>query len=1176
MAALGDVVPALGLGAVGHPLLGAAVELAGGGGLVLTGRLSVRSQSWLGDHVVAGVVLVPGTALVEMAVRAGDAAGCGAVEELTLAAPLALPEAGIQVQVVVGGAEEDGGRPVEIYARPEEAAGGGLWRRHASGRLGPASEPDPRLAGEFAVWPPDGAGSVDISGVYEGSAAAGYGPAFRGLRAAWVRGDEVFAEVALPEEAAGDAGAFGVHPALLDAALQAAGLAGAGAGGAGAGVDGAGVDGAGGVRMPFAWAGVCLHAVGASVLRVRVRRLGEDGLTLVAVDAAGAPVVSVGSLVLRPVPAGQLAAGGGVRDALFCVQWVPVPVAGGDQALAGRWAVVGADRLGVATGLAGAGARVGVYEGLAELVAAVAAGEPAPEVVLAAGSGDDAGSGDGDMPGAVRSAVGAVLELVQGWLGEERLAGSRLVLLSRGAMAAAPREGVSDLPGAAAWGLVRSAQSENPGRFVLADLPAQDAAEHVPWAMLAASVRGDEPEVAVRGGIVCGRRLTRPAGDSARPGPATLRPAGTVLRPAGTVLVTGGTGALGGLVAGWLAETRRAGGLMLVSRSGPGAAGVAGLVAGLAGAGAAVQVVACDAGDRDGLACVVGRAGLGTGLPLTGVVHAAGVVDDGVVGSLSRARVGGVLRAKADAGWWLHELTAGLDVGLFAVFSSVASVLGGAGQGSYVAANGFLDGLASFRRSRGLAGVSLAWGTWVAQAGIGRDLGEGLLARIERGGVAELSAGEGLVLLEAALDREEALLVPARLDLARIRATVAGSGVVPPLWRVLVPSAGAVRRAAAGGAAGAGGLRERLAAVSGGERERVVLDLVRGHVAAVLGHASAEQVEPGRAFSDVGFDSLTAVELRNRLASVTGLRLPATVVFDYPSPAVLARYLRAELLGEEDQAAAPVAAAPPVLPPVAGDVVAVVGLGCRFPGAAGPEQLWELLAGGGDAIGGFPADRGWDVAGLFDADPDREGTSYAREGGFVAGAGDFDAGFFGISPREAVGMDPQQRVLLEVCWEALEAAGIVPGALRGSRTGVFAGAAYAGYGMGLPGGAGGDGYMLTGTATAVISGRVAYTLGLEGPAVTVDTACSASLVALHQACAALRAGECDLALAGGVMIMATPESLSGSRGSGGWRRTGGASRSARVRTGWGWARAPVWCCWSGSLTRGGTAMRCWR
>ena len=368
----------------------------------------------------------------------------------------------------------------------------------------------------------------------------------------------------------------------------------------------------------------------------------------------------------------------------------------------------------------------------------------------------------------------------------------------------------------------------------------------------------------------------------------------------------------------------------------------------------------------------------------------------------------------------------------------------------------------------------------------------------------------------------KALLVPARLDLARIRATVAGSGVVPPLWRVLVPSAGAVRRAAAGGAAGAGGLRERLAAVSGGERERVVLDLVRGHVAAVLGHASAEQVEPGRAFSDVGFDSLTAVELRNRLASVTGLRLPATVVFDYPSPAVLARYLRAELLGEEDQAAAPVAAAPPVLPPVAGDVVAVVGLGCRFPGAAGPEQLWELLAGGGDAIGGFPADRGWDVAGLFDADPDREGTSYAREGGFVAGAGDFDAGFFGISPREAVGMDPQQRVLLEVCWEALEAAGIVPGALRGSRTGVFAGAAYAGYGMGLPGGAGGDGYMLTGTATAVISGRVAYTLGLEGPAVTVDTACSASLVALHQACAALRAGECDLALAGGVMIMATP------------------------------------------------------
>jgi candicidin polyketide synthase FscB len=508
---------ALGLGPADHPLLGATVELAGGEGYLLTGRLSARSHPWLADHTVAGTVLVPGTAFVELAVRAAAAAGCGRIEDLTLEAPLLLPaDEAVQLQVVVGAPGADQARAVEVYSRTGHEGAEGPWTRHASGLLAPAVPPGADLAAQFAVWPPSGAAPVDITGLYDGLAAGGYGygPAFRGLRAAWRRGADVFAEVALPADAAAGAGSFGLHPALLDAALHASGLdLGAGPGAAGPGAAGPGAAGPGeavpgGVRLPFAWAGVSLHTAGASALRVRLRPA-PGGLSLAAVDSAGVPVVSVASLVLRPVAAAQLAAADGPRDALFAVQWVPVPAPPAARA-AGQWAVAGPDRCRFAAELAGAGVGVRAFPDLSVLTEVIRSGEPVPQTVLACVA---AGPEDGTGPAeAARLAVGRVLELVQRWLEEERLGSARLVVVTRGAVAAGPGEGVADLAGAAVWGLVRSVQSENPDRVVLADLPAAGgpAGPGDELGVLAGALGSGEPELAIRGGTALARRLARP------------------------------------------------------------------------------------------------------------------------------------------------------------------------------------------------------------------------------------------------------------------------------------------------------------------------------------------------------------------------------------------------------------------------------------------------------------------------------------------------------------------------------------------------------------------------------------------------------------------------------------------------------------------------------------------
>ncbi|MFI1742815.1 beta-ketoacyl synthase N-terminal-like domain-containing protein, partial [Streptomyces sioyaensis] len=409
---------------------------------------------------------------------------------------------------------------------------------------------------------------------------------------------------------------------------------------------------------------------------------------------------------------------------------------------------------------------------------------------------------------------------------------------------------------------------------------------------------------------------------------------------------------------------------------------------------------------------------------------------------------------------------------------------------------------------------------------------EGDRARMARGGVLPLSVAEGLRLFEVGA-RADAALVPVRLDVEALRAQ---GTALPPLYQHLVPT---VRRTAAvSDGTTADTLHQQLSALPPAERERALLNVVRGQVAAVLGHATPAAIAPDRAFNDLGFDSLTAVELRNSLNTATGLRLPATLVFDYPTAGDLASYLHDELLGTLDT---------PVIAPVSqdesvtDDPIVIVGMSCRYPGGVeSPEDLWQLIAEGNDTVSEFPEDRGWDTGAIFDPQGERPDTTYVNKGGFLHDAADFDAAFFRISPNEALSTDPQQRLLLEASWEAFERAGIDPATVKGSRTGVFAGVMY-------------HDYPTSHSAGSIVSGRIAYTFGLEGPAVTVDTACSSSLVALHLAGQALRNGECSLALVGGVTVMATPATFIEFSRQRGLARDGRCKSFAEAADGTGWS-----------------------
>ncbi|MEV6166579.1 SDR family NAD(P)-dependent oxidoreductase, partial [Streptomyces sp. NPDC052052] len=840
-------------------------------------------QPWLGDHAVTGTVLLPGTAFVDLALHAGGQLGLDAVEELTIHEPLVLPAyGGVQLQIGVEAADTTGRRELAVHARTEAADGEpGPWLRHATGVLGAAPAATPETQ---AAWPPSGATPVELDGVYERLAERGYdyGPAFQGLQRLWRDGEGLYAEIALAEDA--DPAGHALHPALLDAALHpllVTALAEADAG-----------DGAVPLRIPFSWRSVTRHGEGTPrALRVTLSHTGEETAKLTLADQAGMLIGEVGALTLSTIAPARIASLGTDGVPLRVIRWQKTELLDTAAQSSPGTVFIGDNPDGwtaQALGLAGA-----VFPDLVTLGDAVAMERTSPGLIVVeaeAAPDRDSGAAIADR---AREQTFRQLDAVHAWLADERLDRTVLAVVTSGAMLV-PGDTTVDPAAATVWGLLRTVRSENPGRVLLLDTDGtQASARALPHALAAR-----EPEVVLRGG------------EAYIPGAEPAGSTGSVkhLDPDGTVLITGGTGTLGVLLARHLVTKHGVRHMVLTSRRGPAAAGADEIVAELAALGAEVTITACDVADRDAVAALL--AGIPAEHPLTAVVHSAAVLDDGMVQALDTGRFETVWRPKADGALHLHELTREEDLVAFVLFSSLAGAVGNAGQANYAAANVLLDALAQHRHTLGLPATSLAWGLWGEQdgteggAGLATSLDGAHLARAGRGGLLPLDGVTGLALFDAALASSEPAVIAARFEPAGLRSQAA-SGALAPVLRgiVRVPD----QRAAAPGTSHAP-LAERLAGLNAEASRSAVLDLVRTTVAAVLGHGEPGRVEPDRPFKEVGFDSLTAVELRNRLNAATGLRLPATLVFDHPSPGAVVDVLLAAVAPAEQTATDPILA----------------------------------------------------------------------------------------------------------------------------------------------------------------------------------------------------------------------------------------------------------------------------
>jgi acyl transferase domain-containing protein/acyl carrier protein len=886
----------LGQATATHPFLAAVIDLPDGGSC-FTGRVSLDGNPWLADHAVAGTVVMPGTAYLDMALHAAGRLGAAQVDELTMLAPLPLREnQAYEVRVLAGPLQEGGWRELTIHTRSESITAGtaGPWTLHASGAIGSNST---TRAAAPSEWPPSNALAIASDRAYERLAefGFGYGRAFQGVRALWQTGDDLYAEVVLPEGA--DRGGFCIHPALLDAAVHAGGMI----------PDGLLTRG-GELHVPHSWSTVASHATDSGTVRVRITRAAENDARIAVFGLDNRLIMTIGSLVFRPLKSDVLASMASADDCRYTLRWVPAGRAGHRPVSAAF----------ISTDIAGSGfAETSHYGDHAALAEAIAAGAPPPDFAIMTVRGVSSAGGDagGDPARAVRSATHQVLTVLQCFLADDRLAGLRLVLITRNAVTTGIADRAPDLAAAAVWGLVRSAQTENPNRLVLVDLDDDDrSATAVPTAL-----GHGEPQLAVRSEAVYVPRLVPVPDERAD----VLKPADPpAVNPSGTVLITGGTGTLGRIVARHLAARHGVRHLVLTSRSGPAAPAASVLAAELAELGCQTSIVACDAADLNSIAAVL--ADIPENHPLTGIVHAAGILDDAVIGNLTPERVAAVFRSKVDAAWNLHSLTRHLDLSAFVLYSSVAGILGNAGQAGYAAANATLDALAAHRHADGLPAISLAWGYWAEASGMTGHLTEVDLARMNRAmGLLPLATEHALALLDEALRSPDPVLVPVRFDRQALRARV-GDGSLPPLLSELVTGGRPTVRTAGrdpaaipavGDApAAAESLVRRLSTLGETGQQTELVRVIRTHIAAVLGHSSVDAIDQYSTFRGLGCDSLAAVEVRNRLAAATGLRLPATMVYDHPTPVAVAKYLRAKLAADSPpaDAASPATGAGPV------------------------------------------------------------------------------------------------------------------------------------------------------------------------------------------------------------------------------------------------------------------------
>lgn len=874
-----------------HPLLGAAVALADQRGWLFTGSLSLAAHPWLAENVMLDRVVCPGGAFVEMALYVGVFLGCEVLSELTLQAPLVLAEQGVvQLQVVVGELSGSGIRSLSIHSRVEDQFQEPMrsedeWVCHAIGKLAAGEGDRQAVSGKpvlphDGVWPPAGAEPMPIEDLYGRLSDVGldYGQTSQIVTGAWRRNDEIFGEMALTDSSLGGE-SFVLHPALLEASTHLM-LA------EHPRVDG---DASGVVRLPATWNNVEVVSSEASALRVHLTFNTGGTVSIFLDDRNGQRVASVGSLASRNVSDKDIGeVDTGPRN-IFRVEWKPIsqevarPVATDGFCCA----LVCAQDAEIQPDLADRLSGWKSHPDLRSLGDAVESGRTnAPDVVFI-----DCSKHECELPDGAHVATARVLSVLQQWLTDERLSGCRLAFLTHGAMAVTVGEDVPDLAAAAVWGLVRSAQSECPGRLILVDIDGEQSS----WETLGMVVSCGESQIAIRRGkphapTLAPIRLGSLSALKADEGvDSQVRVTdGCVFDREATVLITGGTTGLGALLARHLVEVHGVRYLLLTSRRGPEAPGAAELQAELVALGADVRVEACDASVRGDLALLLDS--IGVEHPLGAVLHAAAVVDNGLVESLTTEQLDRVLAPKVDAAWHLHELTADMELSAFVLFSSLYATLGGPGQGNYAAANVFLDALAAHRSAQGLPATSIAWGPWEQRTGLSKLLSGIDLARIGREGVLTLTGEQGLALFDSVIKTDVALVIPAHLDVGVLRRR-ASAGELPAVMAGLVP-----RFVRTGNRSAEGGtLRQRLAELPRAEHRGAVFDFLRGRIAGVLGYPSVDAVDMSKTFKDLGFDSLGAVELRNKLMVATGLRLPATLLFDYPTPRALRDHLLSEI-----------------------------------------------------------------------------------------------------------------------------------------------------------------------------------------------------------------------------------------------------------------------------------------